>query len=342
MSSFKKIYIGFSFLHHKGTFAGYDKIKNYLKYDLIISSQVEHEWLNYNNHNIISKIIRKIYRFFFGSLYLYTYIQCLFLYLFNRNQVFHFVYAENNYHKLKYFNFFKNNNIVICTFHQPLSSIKKDLGLVKSMKDIDKVILVTKEDVEETKQFLNNDNVYFIPHGINTDFFVMPTNCHRSNVIMVGNWLRDFEFANQVFQQLFKINNDVKVTVITNSDNFKYFDQNERLELATKISDIELLHYYQKSACLFLPLTAFTANNAILEAASSGCPILIASNDTNLSYFNDEQIDFVEFDLDKVVTILNEKVNMNYNREKALMVREYVLLNYSWDVIAKKTEDLFV
>ncbi|WP_259013906.1 hypothetical protein [Emticicia fluvialis] len=334
------IYVGFVFRHHKGTHAGYDKIKNYLKYDLEVDSQAEHEWLSYSLSNIGSKIIRKLYMIVFGSTYLLTLIKCFYLILFRKNQVFHFVYGENNY---KWLHRFKGEtNEIVCTYHQPLEFFVDKPALINTIKCLDKIILMSEKEVSAFKEWTGRDNVFFIPHGIDIDFYSPDYSLKREKtILMVGNWLRDFKLANEVFNILLEKVPDLNVIVVTSKDNHYHFN-NSKIQLLSGITDEELRNLYRTVNCMFLPLLSFTANNAVLEAASAGCPILIATNNFNNSYFETEQIELMPLETGKIVERLINSIDTPYDQSKASKIREFVSDKYSWNKIANETKALLI
>jgi glycosyltransferase involved in cell wall biosynthesis len=157
---------------------------------------------------------------------------------------------------------------------------------------------------------------------------------------MVGDWLRDFEFANEVFKRLFALKYDLVIKVVCNPLNYMYFDKNIRLELISGISDEELLELYQHTHLLFLPLKGFTANNTVLEGGACGCKILIATNQQNGSlYLNREYVEILPLNTDqiteRIISILNNIQTFNTDDQ-----RRYVVSNYDWKVIGQRTYDL--
>lgn len=149
-----------------------------------------------------------------------------------------------------------------------------------------------------------------------------------------------FALANTIFQSLFSIYPDLSITVVTNGKNFSYFKRNERLQLLSGISDEQLRNLYRTSKCMFLPLESFTANNAILEAAAMGCPIIVATNKIDTSYLNANQIDFLPLKIESVLKFLTIFINKEIDLQKVKSIHEYIAENYSWNVIAKKTKIL--
>lgn len=68
---------------------------------------------------------------------------------------------------------------------------------------------------------------------------------------MVGNWLRNFDFANQVFNDLLEQDDFLQVYVVTNEVNFSYFQKHDRLFLETNITDWKLRDLYRRSYLVF-------------------------------------------------------------------------------------------
>jgi glycosyltransferase involved in cell wall biosynthesis len=105
----------------------------------------------------------------------------------------------------------------------------------------------------------------------------------------------------------------------------------------TGVNDTELLHLYQTSKVLFLPLVDGTACNSILEAMACGQPIVtnkVGGNEaylegTNSCFENDKEILFQE-----VINLLEDEKKQ---RSHSLKLREKAL-DYEWTVVAEKME----
>ena len=92
--------------------------------------------------------------------------------------------------------------------------------------------------------------------------------------------------------------------------NHGHFEKLHNLKLLSGIDDSELLNLYQTCGVLFLPLNGFTANNALLEGASCGCPVVVASDQKSEScYFNYQLVDFVPFDPNRAVDSIIMRLN---------------------------------
>lgn len=331
----KKIYVGFAFSHHKHSQGGYHHIKDYIHYDKIIDAQWEKEFYESTSKNIFFRIFRRIYIYFLGQGTPITVIKCIFLAIFRRNQVFHFIYAENSYKWLHHF--IGKSNKIVCTFHQPANFFVKNSNWIPILEKIDKIILMTDKDVIQFKKWTGKDNVFFIPHGVNCSYYKPNQAIKEPNsILMVGNWLRDFDLAAKVFSMIMAQRPEVVIKIVTNISNFRYFS-NLNVQLYTDITDDELRNLYQSSNIVFFPLKAFTANNAVLEAASCGCKIMISvpKDAIDNSYFKEELINFIE---PNSIVIANEILNnLKENLTKTENIHQYVYEKYSWENIGNQT-----
>lgn len=333
MKKKKLIYVGFAFQQHLNTHAGYHQIQHYVKYDVKIDAQTDFNFVFNTVKKLPYPLLRR-YRNYFGYRLWFTELRCILRAIFFRNQVFHIVYGENIYKNLgKYTG---KTNKIVCTYHQPISVFKENTEWIEPIKLLDKIILMGADDHEYFKKLNANVVVKFIPHGINTNYYYPLEQKKKRSILMVGNWLRDFEFANKVFEQLFVNDKELKINVVTNKENFKHFSANSRLIHHNNITDSQLRDLYQVTKLVFLPLVEFTANNAILEAAACGAEILVATNKINTSYFDEKQISFVGLNQEEAIKQISIRLNEKFELKNA---RQFVVDNYSWDVIGQTTSD---
>lgn len=336
----KVIYIGFAFKHHRNSQGGYHHIKNFVKYDKIIDVQWEYDLMQISFRNIFFRIFRKTYIMIFGEGVPLNIIYCCFLAFFFKNRIFHFIYAENTY---KWVHKFKNkSNKIICTFHQPFSSFENNNFYKEIFKNLDKIILVDNREIELFKLLTKKNNIFFIPHGINTNFYNLSNYYVKDSLLMVGNWLRDFKFAAEIFKRVNTLLPNIKIRIVTLKENFAFFKELD-VELYNNITDLELRDFYRKSFLVFFPLLEFTANNALLEATASGSAVLIAtkSDITNNSYFSKDFIEIVKMDHNFVL----ERIQYYFNNQDLFRHQRlinHVNNNYSWKIIGKKTQEVLV
>ena len=333
----KIAYIGFAFMHHKETHAGYHQIKEFLSYDKCFDIQKFYED-NFvpRKRNILKKIISWINRKFFGSNDIPLYLLACILYgHINENTLFHFVYGENSLKNIK--PFLNSKNKIVCTFHQPFDWFIANPQFFKYLKIIDAIILVGNKEIEKFSSVTGKKNVFYIPHGVCSDFYKPEPFIKKEHMLLtVGNWLRDYNFANKVYRKLIESDAELQINIVSSLENEKCIDHHPRIHFLRDISDDVLKNLYCRCSVLYLPLIRFTANNALLEAAATGCNIVISSDFADNSYIPEKFISVSKMDVQETVKKIQASMSLCYNYE----LSEYVKENYSWNIVAKLTMDI--
>jgi glycosyltransferase involved in cell wall biosynthesis len=161
----------------------------------------------------------------------------------------------------------------VATFHQP-PELSDQLIDRKLVGRIDLVVLVSPAQAPYFLEFLPEERVRVILHGVDADFF-RPSDAARERdgfrCITVGHWLRDWEALAAVARKLESFP-DVELHVVTNRTTGLEGLANVRFH--RDVDDDGLLRLYQESDVLLLPLTGATANNALLEGIACGLPVV--------------------------------------------------------------------
>lgn len=335
----KLVYVGLVFPHHKGTHAGYNHIKDFLPYDYDVDCQMLYSKFACSK-SFFGNLMRRIgYKFFGYRIIPFFLLKVFFLSLTNKNLIFHVIYGEDIL--TKWFLACTLKHKVVCTLHQPFAWSENNPSFRECVKRTDKVILMASNELEKFKCLKCDDNVTYIPHGICSDFYHLPSDKKEEkngSVLMVGDWLRDFDIANKVFIRLLQNNPDQIINVVCSKENRKYFTDS-RINCFTGITDEELRTLYWKSAFLFLPVKRFTANNALLESSACGCNIMIASEQIENSYIPEQYTKMMPLDFNVCCQNLSEFLNEKKPSDFSFFdtISEYVISNYSWRKISEKT-----
>lgn len=333
----KIVYVGFAFAHHKGTHAGYHQIREYLDYDYIIDCQsyFDKSQKEYSKLSILEKIKCRVLRYLFDISVIPWYLfKIIWLGLRHNNLVFHYIYGENIFFPWVK-KIMRKGNVIVCTFHQPYSFFQTENKWKNRIMKSDYIILVGNTEISNFTRMTEKDNVVYIPHGISTDFYKIDSKVKKENMVLtVGSWLRDYCFANKVYQKLLEKYPTLEIHVVTNPKNKELLPNDSRIKFMSGISDDELREEYLKSSVLFLPLTRYTANNSLLEASATGCNIVIASDYPDNSYVPEEYVSIVHMDIDKAVNAIDNKICASYNYS----LSDYIRDNYSWQVISERIE----
>lgn len=331
----KLVFIGFAFQHHKGTHAGYNHIMEHVSYDHIIDVQRFHNACCKQTSNLFERIARYVNRKLWGCPVIPTYLlKCVWLGWLHNDLVFHFVYGENTYYDFS--RLIRPGNRIVCTLHQPVVWFE-NRKWKKRLQSLDKIILLSEVEVSLFRELTGKDNVVFIPHGISTGFYHPDESIQKEKVLLtVGNWLRDYSFADEVYQRVLKEDPGYRIVIVSSRDNMSLITPSDRILFLNGISDEELRLWYQKSSVLFLPLKRYTANNSLLEAAACGCNIVIASNSLDNSYIPNSYISLCRLEIAAALRAIKGTDVGTYNSDLA----SYVKQHYSWDVIGQRIYEL--
>ena len=194
-----------------------------------------------------------------------------------RDRVYHVLYGDSDLWMLRRANRLTGNRLV-ASFHQPSDHLRNLGPIERIAKHLDAVILVCDAQRAYFEEFLPPDRIFVVRHGVDTGFFHPPGRQDDQPVcVTVGSHLRDFETHREAIRLVWKENPAVRFLAIgTRSDKKSYFPDlpDERIRFLDKVSDEELRRTLQASKVAVFSFGAATANNALLEAMSSGLPIV--------------------------------------------------------------------
>jgi glycosyltransferase involved in cell wall biosynthesis len=177
----------------------------------------------------------------------------------------------------------------VATFHQPPEMLD-DLLDRAVVADLDAVTLVAPTQAAWFRELLPDDRVEVLLHGVDVDFFrpAAPAPARAAHppaplrCVTVGHWLRDWTAVRQVAERL----PDVAFDVVTSRPTGCEALANVRHH--RDVSDEGLRALYQQADVLFLPLTASTANNALLEGLACGLPVVTTDLAAVRAYAGDD------------------------------------------------------
>lgn len=162
---------------------------------------------------------------------------------------------------------------IVATFHQP-PEILETLVIKEVISKLDLITVVSSEQKSFFKSFIDEDKIRLIMHGIDIDYFRPKKNKSydgKFKCLTVGHHLRDFSVVNDVAPKL-KDHSEIEFIIV--SSNTKEIKRSHNIKIYKALDDKALLHLYQQSDVLFLPLLNSTANNALLEGIACGLPVI--------------------------------------------------------------------
>ncbi len=173
---------------------------------------------------------------------------------------------------------------VIAVSHQPPAWWRLYGVDPRVLSRIDTLIVLSRDAQRYMQDVMGHGNVHFVPHGVSVDFFVTAPAKPASgkvDVVFSGQWLRDFGLLRETIRLLAETHPTLTFHLVVP----KFARTHEaHYEIATfanvrwysGLSDAALLALYHHADFMFLPLIDSTANNSVLEAMSTGLPLIVS------------------------------------------------------------------
>ncbi|NCQ10734.1 MAG: glycosyltransferase family 4 protein [Bacteroidetes bacterium] len=256
-----------------------------------------------------------------------------------KKSIVHYLYGDSSVGLIPYVNGYLPGKLIL-SIHACPTDFNEVIQFPHLLKNVDGLILLGSNQKEYFESLLiDSPKLHVIPHGVNIEFFTpvatKPENEYL-NVLLVGNWRRNFELYGTVIEAC--ESEKMIFHVVTQSFNHHHFRGFRNVKLYSTISDDCLKELYQFSDVLFMALTDAVANNVLLEAAACGLPIICEDIGAVRDYFSDEEIAYFEPNAaSQVIDLLKQA---NKNRTDLFIKRDKALLRvqeYAWQQIAKKT-----
>ncbi len=295
-------HIVLKFPHHLN-YSGYDNLS--LDNDSIeVINLLEYQFYSSSNKFLPSRVLNKISEIYALSR-LKNDLNSFSTY---DKRIIHFLYPENT---LAYIKINCNDNLnIVSSFHQPKEwfenlyfNRKKCLANLKQSKF---GIALSTSQIPFIQDYLNIEDVKFIPHGVYCDFF-KPDNSiirDKNTILIVGSWFRDFDLLKDIIKESNNQKCNYKFIIVAEYNFHNLFVGFENVKFLSGITNSELLNLYLKSSLLLLPLKDSVANNALLEGMSCGIPILVSDVGGVRDYTSDKSVKYISSDPLEVIKVI--------------------------------------
>ncbi len=198
--------------------------------------------------------------------------------LWERECIYHFLYGETTYHYAGLLNRVRRNQVV-ATFHQPPVGIQQAVQIDWHLRKLSAVICVSRNQQTFFEQLLDRERIYFVPLGIDTEYFVPPATFAQRDpdlCLFVGDNYRDFPTLRGLIELVAYCRPQTRFVAVTSPRSFERIGSHPKLTLRSNLPEAEFRALYQSAALLVMPLHEATANNALLEGMACGLPVVVS------------------------------------------------------------------
>lgn len=257
------------------------------------------------------------------------------------NAIIHYLNAERDIRYNVRFNSNQKNHFC-ASFHKPPRILEERIKNTNYLKKLSGAICVGNNQVEFLKDWLNIDNVQYIPHGVDTNFFMPPEkfnyDTRQKKLLFVGQHMRDFDMFNKVVSILSKEIINLQVDVILRKEYAGFVSPDKSIKVHHNINDQKLKAFYQNADALLLPLRDATACNSILEALACGLPIITSDVGGVGAYLkntdNKLALSKEEFITETIYLLKNaDRLKLLSKQSRA------AALYFDWEIVAKQVKE---
>lgn len=318
---------------HHADHSGYDKLANHLCSKVISGSRGEH--IPYRVRKLLSGWVPASKNILYDSRSVAKELEVLANMLHTRMGVVHFLHVEHDYYFTRWWKYplgWKTAG----TFHAPPSVLVKRIPEPSYLKSLDALFCVGRNQIPYLKEIVSHDRVWFVPHGVDTEFFYPTLHFPAGNrAIFVGQHLRDFKTLEQVAEGLRQKIKDFELIAVVKPEYVHLLPKHSWVKPLSNISDTALREKYHSASLLLIPLLDATACNSILEALACGLPVVSTDVGGVRDYVDDTCSRLVEKgDSEGLAEAASElMLNRELNRKMRQQARLRAL-KFSWSEIA--------
>ncbi|CCQ70079.1 glycosyltransferase family 4 protein [Crocosphaera watsonii] len=242
---------------------------------------------------------------------------------------------------------------IIGTSHQPAGWWRLVHRNTQNLANLDALIVVGSREVEYFEKYLPG-KVFFIPHGVDTDFFCPSEekNTAKDTIrcVFSGQYLRDMDTLSKVVDNVLSMDKSIQFDLIFPRKRRNMKDptlmrlaRHEQVHWYADISEKRLREIYRNARLLILPFIHCTANNSLLEAIACGLPVV--SNDVGSirDYAKDEFADLLPpGDADGMTEAIFRLINNPEEaRKRGQAARLFAEKHLNWEIIANQTMSVY-
>lgn len=326
--------------HHAGP-SGYDRLAAAMGANVINTTRPEDLF-----HRVIAKLLRgaatRSQVHWYHRENLLAEIEAASVWLKRRNQLFHFLYGENSYRYLANMKKIANrNHRVVATFHTPQDRFREIVKKTDHIRKLDAAFIVSTTQRSMFEGLLEPHQIFYTPHGIDTDYFHPAEKKPRLDrtdtldLLMVGSHLRNFELAEKLVKHCAGYRPEVHFHFVTRPDLVSGLQHMPNVSVYSQISDTQLRQRYQLADALFMPLRDCTANNALLEGMACGLPVIATDLPGVRDYVDESASILLPNELESWICAISEMCEGGTPLGLLGAASRNCALKFSWDNVVR-------
>ena len=214
--------------------------------------------------------------------------------LLNRRTLYHYLYGEENFRFLRA----TPSAPLVASFHQP-TSVYESWGVRgKYLKNLSAIVILGEVQRAYFEQYLPSSSIYFVPHGVDTDYFRPSTrlrNDREFRCLTVGSWLRDHKTLHAAIQEVQSLpaGSGIVFDILGHPNGRKHYLDCPKVHYHSRLPEADLLALYRNADLAVIPLSGAVANNALLEAMSCGLPVVVTDIGAVREYTESSNVAYV-------------------------------------------------
>jgi len=331
-------------MKHHAAASGYDRLQDYI--DGTCIHPVERWSIS---HRMVSKLlsfaIARSGSAWYNRRNLVTELRATLRWFQGRKQIFHFLYGENDFRYLGYLKSVGRGNSIVCTYHTPPEKFKNVVAKSKHLARADASIVISTAQIDLISEIVGQDRVFFVPHGIDVDYFTPANNNVRQSdklqCLFVGEHLRDLDTLIKT-AKLLNTERQISFVVVTHRARFGQFAGLRNVTTLSDVDDLQLRDLYRHSDLLVLPLLDCTANNTLLEAMACGLPVVSTDLQGVRDYVsNDCAILTPKSDARSLANVLMDLSQDRHRLERMAEASRSNALQFRWETIAEQMRQVY-
>jgi glycosyltransferase involved in cell wall biosynthesis len=211
----------------------------------------------------------------------------------------------------------------------------------------DAVTLVSKEDIDLMRALNPNANYKLLSNGVDTEKFAPDSKVERADLLFTGKmdvWANEL-MINRIVNEILPIVKrevpNVKL-ILAGANPTKSIKKLESEDIKLYSNVPEMVPFLQKTAVYVHPHFGGSGiQNKLLEAMSTGCPVVTTKTGNQGIYANDnEEILIAESSEDFAQRVIDILKNKDLAERISKNARAHIVKAHSWDAIYKQCDDI--